>query len=416
MTSASLRSEATRRQGAPAHLREDRASAERPTWLAVLPEVLFYVACVAWLAYRMMTSSPLLLSLESWNITRDFVIHRVLLLLGVSELIRIWRREYGPRDAVAFAVFAMMSACAWHCDWPDVLCTNVLILCARHVPMRRILTVGIATVGMILVALVASSLVGFIPDFIIGQAHGTRMRHCLGFTYALFPAMYLFTVTCVVCWLRGRRLSIVEAVLFVAANVGMYFLTRSRLSAGLAIVCVIITLLYRFCAFPSRVGRRLLAFASWAFPLVVFATIVLTVLYAVMGPESFMGTVSKLLGNRVRRGYEGVQNFGIPLLGQDVEWVGNGLDYTGAGAQMRQGYNWVDNLFLHAAIQYGLVYVTGLVILYTLVSRKAYRECDALLVVALALMALHMTVDDLALGIDFNVLLFLVASVGQRKS
>lgn len=387
----------------------------QPDWLRMVPEVLFYVACVIWLVYRMMTSSPLLLSLESWNITRDFVIHRVLLLLGVSELIRIWRREYGPRDAVALAVCAMMSACALRCDWPDLLCTNVLVLCARHLPMRRLLTVSVATVGTVLVALVASSLAGLIPDFVIGQAHGERMRHCLGFTYALFPAMYLFTVTCVICWLRGKRLSIVEAVLFIVANVAMYLLTRSRLSAGLAILFVIITMLYRFCAFPPRVGRRLLAIASWAFPLVVLATIVLTVLYAVMGPESIMGTVSKLLGNRVRRGYEGVQNLGVTLFGQNVEWVGNGLDYTGGSTTHGgQGYNWVDNLFLHAAIQYGLVYVVGLVTLYTLASRKAYHAGWALLVVALALMALHMTMDDLALGIDYNVLLFLVASVGQR--
>ena len=369
----------------------------QPDWLRMVPEVLFYVACVIWLVYRMMTSSPLLLSLESWNITRDFVVHRVLLLLGASELIRIWRREYGPLDAVALAVCAMMSACALRCDWPDLLCTNVLVLCARHLPMRRLLTVSVATVGTVLVALVASSLAGLIPDFVIGQAHGERMRHCLGFTYALFPAMYLFTVTCVICWLRGKRLSIVEAVFIIVANVGMYLLTRSRLSAGLAILFVIITMLYRFGVFSPRVGRRLLAIISWAFPLVVLATIVLTVLYAVM-----------------RRGYEGVQNLGVTLLGHNVEWVGNGLDYTGAGAQMRQGYNWVDNLFLHAAIQYGLVYVTGLVTLYTLATRKAYHEGEALLVVALAFMALHMTVDDLSLGIDYNVFLFLVASVGRR--
>ena len=73
----------------------------------------------------------------------------------------------------------------------------------------------------------------------------------------------------------------------------------------------------------------------------------------------------------------------------------------------------MDNAFLHAAIQYGLVYTFGLVALYTVATRQALRQGDALLVMVLAFLALHMLVDDLALQLHYNVLLFVVAAIGR---
>lgn len=379
--------------------------------MSCAPDILFYVACVVWIAYAILGATPLQPGLDVAGITQGFVVHRVELLLAASELVRIWRREYGPRDATALVVFAVMSLCAWCCDWPDVICANLLVLCARNIPLRKVLAVSIGTVIVVAMGVVLASLCGIVPDFIIEHAHGTRIRHCLGFTYPLFPAMYLFVITCVLCWLRCENMRMWEAALLVLANVGMLMLTRARLSGLLAIVCVGMTLAFARIDTPRT--RRIVEVASWAFVITVTITVAVTIAYALVGDAGVIGALNKALGQRVRRGYEGVVNMGVPLFGQNAPWVGNGLNAFGEGAQMQSGYNWVDNAFLHAAIQYGLAYTFGLVALYTAAVRQACRQGDVLLVVALALLALHMLVDDLALQLHYNVLLFVVAGIGR---
>lgn len=373
------------------------------------PDILFYISCVIWIAYAILGATPLQPGLEAAGITQGFVVHRVELLLVVSELVRIWRREYGLRDAVALVVCAVMSLCAWRCDWPDVICANLLVFCARNQPLRKLLAVSTATVAVVSMGMVLASLCGIVPDFVIEHAGGARIRHCLGFTYPLFPAMYLFVITCVACWLRGKRMRVWEAVLLVVANVAMLWLTKARLSGALATVCVVMTLAY--ARLDAARLRRLVEVASWAFVIAVVVTVVVTIAYALVGNTGVIGVINKALGQRVRRGYEGVVNMGVPLLGQNAPWVGNGLNAFGEGTQMQSGYNWVDNAFLHAAIQYGLVYTFGLVTLYTVAARQALRQGDALLVMVLAFLALHMLVDDLALQLHYNVLLFVVAAI-----
>ncbi len=379
-----------------------------------LPEILFYVACFLWLTVTVTDTSMVGKWMSEGPLTDGFVVHRVPLLVGAAEIIRIWRGEYGRRDALGLAFCMVMGYGAWLLGWNDCLCSILLVFCARNLNIRRLCAVSVAYVSVLVTGIIVLSQVGIVRDVVLEHARGNR--HCLGFTYCLYPGQYLFTLTLVVCWLRGKALRIWEAIALVIVHIWVYVLTISRLSFGLALLAILFTLLYKWDVHQKLPWQRISRILRWAFPAMVVITIVTTAAYMLGGTSFFPGFVNKLVGGRIRLQANGIRDFGLPLLSQNVTFVGAGFGFEGPSEGPIQGYNFVDNLFLHAGIRYGLLFTGGLTLLYTFASLDAHRQKETLLVAMLALLACHCLLDNLALWIHYNVMVFVLATVGGDKS
>ena len=379
-----------------------------------LPEVLFYIACFLWLTVTVTDVSMVNKWMAEGPLTDAFVIHRVPLLLGAAEIIRIWRGEYGRRDALGLAFCMFMGYGAWLLGWHDCLCGISLVFCARNLNIRKLCAVSVAYVSFLAAVIIVLSQMGIVRDFVLEQSRGDR--HCLGFTYCLYPGQYLFTLTLVVCWLRGKALRIWEAVALAIANVWMYVLTISRLSFGLALLAILFTLLYKWDVHQKLPWQRISRVLRWAFPAMVVITIVTTAAYMLGGTTFFPDFINRIDDGRVRLQANGIRVFGLPLLSQNVTFVGASVGVDGPSEGPIHGYNFVDNLFVHAGIRYGLLFTGGFTVLYTFASLDAHRQKDTLLVAMLALLACHCLFDNLALWIHHNVMVFVLATVGGDNS
>lgn len=379
-----------------------------------LPEILFYVACCLWLTITIADSSLVGTWMNKGVISDEFVVHHVPLLVFAAEIIRIWRGEYGRRDALGLAMCVAMGYGFWLLDWNDCLCAIMLVFCARNLDIRRLCAVSAAYVSLMVVAIVVLSQLGIVRDVILEQTRGGR--HCLGFLYCLYPGQYLFTLTLVVCWLRGKALRLWEAGALVVTHVWVYAFTMSRLSFGLGLAAIVCVLVYKWDVRNRVPWQKVSRILRWAFPAMVVVTVVVTAVYMASSESFISQAINKLAGGRIRLQANGVRDFGLPLLSQDVTFVGANIGPDGSYEGFAEGYNFVDNLFLHAGIRYGLLYAVGLVLLYTLASFDAHRQRDVMLVVVLAFLAVHCLFDNLAIWIHYNVLVFTVAMVGREQS
>ena len=374
-----------------------------------LCSILLYIIVGAWIVYRLIMATMLgRFFVELPFDEQKYLRQAMLAIVCYSELCRIWRGEYGKKDAIAI-VLVVLLAWGFHVRGNIAyLYDTIAVFAMRHEDFRRLTWFGvIVLLGCTVITFVACA-AGVVPDIV---TPGSRVRHFLGFVYCLFGPQVLFTVTCAICWLLDGRMKWWILVLLLVSNVVLFILTDSRLSFVLCMAVIAIAGARKI--WPKGKAWRVIAqIASWGFVIVAILGVVVVGVYSAQrdAGEHWLDEANAASGERILLTYEGVTKHGIEPFGQNVVWIGNGKDVYGNGDPNIAQYNYVDNLIFHSLIERGMVYTLGLIVLYTLAARKAVREKEYMLSIVLAVLAAHCFIDDLALQLCFNTLLFVCGS------
>lgn len=394
-----------------AHMRE---VAESPTTNRVvdfIEKACFIGACVLWLSYTVLNSSLFGGWIQGAGLNIVYFAHAVYSLLGVVEFIRIWRGEYGKREAFFLALIIFMVCRDIFLVYEYVPTSALILFSARKYNIRWLCPVMAGVVCATALVVIVASQMGVIQDVILDPE--TRVRHYLGFRYCLYPPQYLFSATLVICWLRAQRFTIWEAIALIAANVFLFYLTDSRISFALSVIAVVGTLLYRLCMQKGWSVRGIARVLVLAFVLAALLTIVVMIMYFSNPYDEQMVNLDRMLTGRVWLGYQAIVDYGITPFGKPVEFIGNGLDAQGQLNLSRGAYNYVDNTFINIAVRHGLVYAIALVGLFTATSARAFKEHDYTLVFVIALIAVESIFIDLAVRVACDALMFAFASLGR---
>ena len=379
---------------------------------------LFCTALNIWICYLILNTSLFAADLETLRfLTLRNVGRMVFVSVFYCELVRIAKREYSLRDAIALGLaFLMCRGFYLHQDW-IMLYSTIAVFGARAVHLKRLLRPTLVVLSATVLFIIACSQVGVIRDIVLDHGH-SRIRHYLGFRYTLFPAQYALNFTLVLCYLLDRKVRVAHAVLLCAMHATMYYLTRSRITAFLG---VIITLAFFIRSLPlgeKPKWKRMESALAWAIPISIVATIAVSLLYvwsSSNAPE-IAKAINSLVGGRLKLQVTGLETLGVRPFGQTVAWVGNGLDSKGTVALAVQGYNYVDNLFIHSLIQHGWIYTGLLMVLITSCAWKANRADDAALVLVIAAIATQALVDDLSLYLNFCTMWLALSRLYQHVS
>ncbi len=84
----------------------------------------------------------------------------------------------------------------------------------------------------------------------------------MGFRYALYPARYLFLITCLIIYLEDQDIGIPEIVALVVANGLVYKLSDSRLTFLSALAILVVALLLKVVQLNCPIGHW---YAVWRF-------------------------------------------------------------------------------------------------------------------------------------------------------
>lgn len=380
---------------------------------------LFMIACICWLSYNIVSRPFYRIFYESGTFLNGSNI--IILTLSLVVASELWKMAKGfgtVRDSLAALMLAVMCAGPAARGSDSLLINAVLIWCSRSYDTRRVVGTCTQVLTACTLAVVASSAVGLIADTVIYQSNAERVRHCLGFTYALVPSQLFFCITCSLCYVRDR-LRASEALALVLLNVLGLVLTDSRQSSLLAVALVLAVWVggsYRKLGHAIlRLGGQL----SWSFTAATVLSFALTLAFGLWdGPgHRLLAWINEMFGYRLGYGFIGLREYGMTLLGQELQTNGNGLNVYGQrNIGATQDYYYVDNLFVKTFISEGLFFFLGFVALLTMVSRKAYHDRDLGLLLALTVTAAHCIVDDLSGSLSNNLLLFAIGGLGVYRS
>ncbi len=329
-------------------------------------------------------------------------------LLVISELMK---EGYNLKLIIALAVVAFFILIIHRATSLVTAVPLLFIYCGRTYDIRRILRVACWVCIFWLGLIVVFSKIGFIENYIMDEKY-KRPREFLGFRYALYAPTYLINIITIDFYLNREKIPLWRIAIY--AFVGWYFFIRtdSRLCYGftvfLILACIYLKLHSKIVIRPKPTLYRVLTFIiPFAWIIGTFASLYIAKIY---NPKNAaMVKMNELLTGRLDYTQKSLKLYGIPLLGQKIEWIGNGLGMDGKKELGETLY--VDNLYIQFLQRYGILFAVVVLGVLTILMFEARRARDTHLLFVLSILAVHAMVDDLILHIWFNPFWIMLGSV-----
>lgn len=325
----------------------------------------------------------------------------------ISELL-VLRRE-GLRKyfcgKTAFGLIAILFSFAVtvHCGSTTPLVVFICIYCARRISFDAIARVAASVITLSCVLIMILAALGLIDDVIWIQ--GERIRHGLGMRYTTTMSHYLFFCTLLYLYIKKWLLGLWDTITILSADTAIYLLTNSRNSFGLTIAAVALAWFAR-AADLKTICQKMKLIMGAAIP--VFAAVSICLMITFEPSIGWQNELNHVLGGRLEISNRSYLLYGIPLLGQDQDFVGQGIE---EGAQKREGaITFIDNSYCNLLITKGPLFTLLLLGLLTTLMWRTALEGKYTVTFTTLLTALHALTDPQLLTLQFNVPLLLIGT------
>lgn len=350
-----------------------------------------------------------------------------ILLLVVIMLKTAVEEKADYTDLFLGAFAAVVFLIAWkHNDYEILSNVILLIVGCRGIPFRKIVKTYLLTCSVLLIITMAFALTGRIENFVL-QQEGRRLRIAFGVIYPTDFSAHVFYMIIAYCYLRKEKIKYIEIGAIAALGIFVYVFCDARLNA----VCILLTagivtynkLRHKNAAQAQKkyemnsVFSAILCFSTTIFSIMMIG---MTLLYS--PNNKWMVLLDRLLNNRLKLGKKGIDLYGLSVFGQQIYLIGNGNHIT-----QPKNYFFLDSSYLFVLLQYGILVLGVLLVLFMAMGLRARKEQDWLLLWLIALMSLQCVVEHHIMDISFNILLWgtlaylgkerqTVQSIKQKKS
>lgn len=374
--------------------------------LQKITEFLFFLAFGVYLLFTILSTSFYASYLPN-GYMKMVVIFCIIILL-FKELLH---KKTSYKEVVYLILFAFLSILIlYHLNKTSMIPFFLLIYSARKIKFDKIAKFALIETSILLFVIIISAKLGLILNYV---SNGTRKREYLGFLYALYPQMFMFNITSLYLYITRDRKSMHGYIFLIIINTLIFIYTDSRLSFYLSILLIFSIFLLKIK--PNILENKRIICFIMSSSFIIFS---LLSIFVIMNYDSSNVTMRKLddfLGNRLSLGYNSLSTYPITLLGNDVEFIGNGL--TSEGTKVEGEYNYVDCFYLNILEKYGIIFFILILFLLTYTSFKVWKNKDYYLLIILFAIALHNVIDDLGINIYFNTFWLIIGEyVTLKKS
>ncbi|RCW17587.1 hypothetical protein CAC02_02175 [Streptococcus gallolyticus] len=272
----------------------------------------------------------------------------------------------------------------------------VVIYTCRYLSFEQVAKTCFYTSVVILLFVVLSSKIGIITDYL--TVSSGRLRHFLGFRYALYPSTIMCNITMLYIYLKKDKIHIFSVITIFLINFWFYRQTDSRLTFYTACFVIVIALISKYIKFIAKF-RRLSILLIPSYILMFLSSYWLSAHY-----NSWIGWQSQLnhfLGSRLSLAHQSLEQYGFSLFGQKISWIGNGLSEAGIRSHTAT-YTYVDSMYISLLQRYGILTILVFLILATLLLYKLYRRQEYFLMILMSSLAFHGLIDDLIIYLHYN--------------
>ncbi|WP_122642450.1 hypothetical protein [Luxibacter massiliensis] len=307
-------------------------------------------------------------------------------------------------DILLGALTAFIFLVAWqHNTYEELSNIVLLIVGSRGISYRKIVKVFLITCSVLLFWTVFSALTGRIENLIIYQ-DGRRQRISFGIVYPTDFSAHLFYMITAYCCIRKERLRYLEIGGIAAVGIFVYIFCDARLNT----ICILLVAgcmafnkwRHRRAQHQYQMHSALSLLLCLSTTICAMVMIGLTLLY---DPGSkLMVLFDNILNSRLRLGKKGIDLYGLSIFGQPIKLIG-----SGNSVKQPENYFFLDSSYLYVLLQYGILVLGVLLLLFAVLSFKARKERQWTLLWLIAVMGLQCVVEHHIMDISYNILLWL---------
>lgn len=328
-------------------------------------------------------------------------------------IIKIINDDYDSKTIMLIgAIVAIACAISINVGNNVLICSMLFVIGMHDLEFDTIAenVVKIYLVGMLIVIFL--SLIGLIPDWVYFE--GNRTRHSLGYIYPSHATSYIFYCILLFCYTKKDKLSIWHVILLEAFNLWQYKYTNSR--AG-TLLMIIVPIAFWIIKHKNKqiIHKIIYIVAKWIFVICALFSYTASILFNKVG---VFAKIDKIINNRFRMGHKALINYGFPLFGEKIKWIGNG----GVGYirdQLQGEYNFVDCSYIKIMLDYGVLFFLIILIGFTLAGIYAQKKQDYFLALALCFIAVYSIIEPRLIELGINpfvlMLVVLVDNIMQRR-
>lgn len=375
---------------------------------STVSQLLFFIPFVIWMIARTVLFRSTMASLLGGNSYYHSIWIFCLGCLVLRELL------FGKWDRLAFlglCTFAFMMSMAAMAKYTAVIETICFVAAGRNVQFKRLVLVSTATLGATCLLVIISAKTGLIVDAIYAIREGAP-RYQLGFAHPNTGPGILFFVACGWTYLRKEKYGILDCVVICFLTAVLYYFTRARASCAATVCIGLIALLVKRIPKRALKNRAVSFFAVGSVALCAVISIAFTILY---DPSiSWMASLDHALSGRLQLGHNAIVKYGFPLLGQRVD---SGLTMsfdlmTGQWVKSsRETATIIDCEYVKFLVMCGWPFLLVGLAMCTCVNYRALRFGDTMLLIVIAIIALHGIAETYGPYAFWNPFAFLLGSL-----
>ena len=362
-----------------------------------LKNLLFYFAYSIYLGYNLLDTS---FYSKNINVFGNLLIIIVLAMLIFKEVIDF---KVNSRDLTLFIILAIIGGLFFNYMGYNYAMLPFFVYSARNVNTTTIVKISYRISLVLLIFIIVSSYLGWITNYITYD--GGREREYVGFRYSLFGPAILCNIIFLKVYLEKDNIKWRTLMFLIIGNYALYEFTDSRLTFGLGMLLLILTILIKLFSKFKRVLMNKILIGSY----VVSGLLSLYFTIGYNHLSEWHSNINELLGGRLSLGYSTLKYYGYGLLGKKITLVGNGLDVD--GYITTETYDYVDNLYIQLLLKLGLLFLVIFILGMTIVMWRVYRLNDVYLYIIFSLLALHGIIDDLMILPQYNSFWFVIAAL-----
>ncbi len=232
-----------------------------------------------------------------------------------------------------------------------------------------------------------------------------RPRYAIGYFYPSHATSAILYTVLLMCYVLKERLKFWHVIALELFNLWQYTKTDSRTGTAVIAVALLVFWGMKFLDKDS-VKTVLCRLLSYSF-LLSAAISLLGALFYDKSSQIWL-KLNAFFNRRLALAHDGMEEFGIRLLGQKIDWVG----YGGLGhvfQSLDREYNYVDCSYIKILLSEGAVFWILILAGFTLACRKAAYKRNIYLCTALAFTAVYSIIEPRLCEIGFNPFMLMLA-------
>lgn len=278
-----------------------------------------------------------------------------------------------------------------------LLYSILFLISSKNVDFNKIVNVALLSnvlgVGITLIM----ALTGFIEANAMSRVYdGARvvMRFSLGFSQPNYLGSHLFIICLCIAFIYFKRMSIKTVSVIVMLDVFIYMTCYSRTNCILVIAILIISVLANKVDIIQLKGYSVLKKILTMLPIATFiAIVVCSIFYS----DSWLGSINRLMSNRLLYSHEYFNNYGFSVLGQQVDF-----------SEITSRAYTIDCAYIYLAIRFGVIWAFLFPYMFTQICNKAIQINRLDIVVLVVTVALWGISETYYFRIQYNFSIILM--------